>query len=77
MTEKQANSHNYYLNPFDATIVCPQDDFSLNNVSVLNLNQNSYNYFQDIEQVAFAMAHEVNGIGYLPDNIAKLIVVQS
>lgn len=64
MTEEQANSQNYYLNPFDVTKVWPQDDFSLNTVGVLNLNQNLHNYFEDIEHVAFAMAHVLDGIGH-------------
>jgi len=46
--------------------VCPQDDFSLNNVSVLNLNQNLHNYFEDIGHVAFAMANVVDEIGHSP-----------
>jgi catalase len=33
---------------------------------VLELNQNLHNYFQDIEQAAFAPAHIVDGIGYSP-----------
>ena len=71
MTEEQANSQNYYLNPFDVTKVWSHDNFSLIDVVVLELNQNPHNYFQDIEQVAFAMAHVVDGIGYSPDKMLQ------
>ncbi|MDI1303591.1 MAG: catalase, partial [bacterium] len=50
MTEEQANSQDYYLNPFDLTKVWPHGDFPLIDVGVLELNQNPHNYFQDIEQ---------------------------
>ena len=69
MTETEADSQNYYFNPFDLTKVWPHGDFPLIDVSVLELNQNPHNYFQDIEQVAFAPAHVVDGIGYSPDKM--------
>jgi catalase len=71
MTEEQANSQDYYMNPFDLTKVWPHGDFPLIDVGVLELNQNPHNYFQDIEQVAFAPAHVVDGIGYSPDKMLQ------
>jgi catalase len=46
MTEEQAN-RDYYMNPFDVTKVWPHADYPLIDVGVLELNQNSHNYFQD------------------------------
>jgi catalase len=75
MTEEQANSWDYYMNPFDVTKVWPHADYPLIDVGVLELNQNSHNYFQDIEQAAFAPAHIVDGIGYSPDVASPNFVV--
>ncbi len=71
MSEAQADSQEYYFNPFDLTKVWPHGDFPLIDVGVLELNQNPHNYFQDIEQVAFAPAHVVDGIGYSPDKMLQ------
>lgn len=71
MTEAEALSQDYYLNPFDLTKVWPHADFPLIDVGVLELNQNPHNYFQDIEQAAFAPAHIVDGIGYSPDKMLQ------
>jgi catalase len=71
MTEAEATSQDYYLNPFDLTKVWPHGDFPLIDVGVLELNQNPHNYFQDIEQAAFAPAHIVDGIGYSPDKMLQ------
>lgn len=71
MTEAEANAQDYYFNPFDLTKVWPHGDYPLIDVGVLELNQNPYNYFQDIEQVAFAPAHIVDGIGYSPDKMLQ------
>jgi len=51
--------------------VWPDRDFSFIDLGVLELNQNAHNYFQDIEQVAFAMAHVVDGIGHSPDKMLQ------
>jgi catalase len=40
MTEEQANSQDYYMNPFDVTKVWPHADYPLIDVGVLELNQN-------------------------------------
>lgn len=71
MTEAEANVEDYYFNPFDLTKVWPHHDYPLINVGVLELNQNPQNYFQDIEQAAFAPAHIVDGIGYSPDKMLQ------
>lgn len=71
MTEEEANAQDYYFNPFDLTKVWPHGDFPMIDVGVLELNQNPHNYFQDIEQVAFAPAHIVDGIGYSPDKMLQ------
>lgn len=71
MTEEEANSQDYYFNPFDLTKVWPHGDYPLIDVGVLELNQNPHNYFQDIEQAAFAPAHIVDGIGYSPDKMLQ------
>ncbi|WP_348813575.1 catalase [Flavobacterium maritimum] len=71
MTEADATSQDYYFNPFDLTKVWPHGRFPLIDVGVLELNQNPHNYFQDIEQAAFAPAHIVDGIGYSPDKMLQ------
>ena len=71
MTEEEANNEDYYFNPFDLTKVWPHGDYPLIDVGVLELNQNPQNYFQDVEQAAFAPAHIVDGIGYSPDKMLQ------
>lgn len=69
MTEAQ--SRTYHINPFDLTKVWPHDDYPLIDVGVIELNKNPDNYFQDVEQAAFAPAHVVDGIGYSPDKMLQ------
>ena len=69
MPEAEANT--YHINPFDLTKVWPHGDYPLIDVGTLELNQNPENYFQDIEQAAFAPAHLVDGIGYSPDKMLQ------
>ena len=69
MTETQAKSLSF--NPFDLTKVWPHADFPLIEVGVIELNRNPDNYFQDVEQSAFAPAHVVDGIGYSPDKMLQ------
>jgi catalase len=38
-------------------------------IDVGGVELNPQNYFQDIEQAAFAPAHIVDGIGYSPDKM--------
>ena len=69
MTE--AESRSYAINPFDLTKVWPHGDYPLIDVGVIELNRNPDNYFQDVEQAAFAPAHVVDGIGYSPDKMLQ------
>lgn len=69
MTE--AESKTYHINPFDLTKVWPHGDYPLIDVGVIELNRNPDNYFQDVEQAAFAPAHVVDGIGYSPDKMLQ------
>lgn len=69
MTE--AESKSYHINPFDLTKVWPHGDYPLIDVGTIELNENPENYFQDIEQAAFAPAHVVDGISYSPDKMLQ------
>jgi len=69
MPESDAEKVSY--NPFDLTKVWPHGDYPLIEVGVLELNRNAENYFQDIEQVAFAPAVVVPGIGFSPDKMLQ------
>ncbi len=40
-------------------------------VRVMELNENPKNYFQDVEQSAFALAHIVDGVGHSPDKMLQ------
>jgi catalase len=67
----EAEAKTYRWNPFDLAKVWPHADYPLLDVGVLELNQNPDNYFQDVEQSAFAPAHVVDGIGYSPDKMLQ------
>ena len=69
MTE--AESRTYHINPFDLTKVWPHGDYPLIDVGIIELNRNPDNYFQDVEQAAFAPAHVVDGIGFSPDKMLQ------
>ncbi|MDU2208589.1 MAG: catalase [Veillonella sp.] len=76
MTEEQANNMSY--NPFDLTKVWYHDEFPLIEVGVMELNRNPENYFQDVEQAAFAPTTIVPGdgnhgstIGYAPNSFGE------
>lgn len=69
MTPEQAKKVDF--NPFDLTKVWPHGDFPLIDVGVMELNRNADNYFQDVEQSAFAPAHVVDGLGYSPDKMLQ------
>jgi catalase len=71
MTEEEANSEDFHFNPFDLTKVWPHANYPLIDVGELELSRNPENYFQDIEQLAFAPAHIVDGIGYSPDKMLQ------
>src|SRR5690606_15374441 len=69
MTPEQAKTFRW--NPFDLTKVWPHGEFPLIDVGVIELNQIPENYFQDVEQAAFAPANVVDGIGFSPDKILQ------
>ena len=71
MAEAEAESNSYYANPFDLTKVWPHEDYPLIDVGILELNQIPNNYFQDVEQAAFAPSHIVDGIGFSPDKMLQ------
>lgn len=69
MTEEAAK--NCHFNPFDLTKVWSHKEFPLIDVGTLELNEVPRNYFQDVEQAAFAPAHLVDGIGFSPDRMLQ------
>jgi catalase len=69
MTEAEADV--YPINPFDLTKVWPKKDHPLIEVGVMELNRNPENFFQDVEQAAFAPANIVPGIGFSPDKMLQ------
>ena len=71
MKEADAELNNYYSSPFDVTKVWSHGDYPLIDVGILELNQIPNNYFQEVEQAAFAPAHVVDGIGYSPDKMLQ------
>lgn len=69
MTEAEADA--YPINPFDLTKVWPKKDHPLIEVGVMELNRNPENFFQDVEQAAFAPSSIVPGIGFSPDKMLQ------
>jgi catalase len=69
MTEEQAKSADFH--PFDLTKVWYKADYPLIEVGAFELNRNPENYFQDVEQSAFAPANLVPGIGVSPDRMLQ------
>ena len=69
MPEKDAEKMPF--NPFDLTKVWYKSDYPLIKVGILELNRNSENYFQDVEQSAFNPANVVEGIGHSPDKMLQ------
>ncbi|HRY32176.1 MAG TPA: catalase [Bacteroidales bacterium] len=69
MTEIQA--HKLPWNPFDITKIWPHADFPLIDAGIMELNEIPANYFEDVEQSAFAPAHVVDGIGLSPDKLLQ------
>ncbi|WP_026908564.1 catalase [Paucisalibacillus globulus] len=69
MTENEAKEVPY--NPFDLTKVWPKGDFPLIEVGELELNRNPDNYFEEVEQAAFAPTNIVPGIGFSPDKMLQ------
>lgn len=69
MTESETKTFRW--NPFDLTKVWSQKEYPLIEVGEMELNQNPDNYFAHVEQVAFAPAHIVDGIGFSPDKMLQ------
>lgn len=69
MTEEQAKNMPY--NPFDLTKVWYKKDYPLIPVGEFELNRNADNFFQDIEQAAFAPSNVVPGISFSPDRMLQ------
>jgi catalase len=69
MTEEQSRSFRW--NPFDLTKVWPHGDYPLIQVGEMEVSEVPQNYFQDVEQAAFAPANVVRGIGFSPDRMLQ------
>ena len=69
MTEEKAKEMPY--NPFDLTKVRYHSEFPLIEVGVMELNRNPEDYFQDVEQAAFAPSTIIPGIGFSPDRMLQ------
>jgi catalase len=69
MSEEQAME--FEFNPFDVTKIWPHKEYPLIEVGIMELNTIPENYFRDVEQVAFAPAHVVDGISYSPDKMLQ------
>lgn len=69
MTEAEAKE--FEFNPFDVTKVWSQKEYPLIEVGILELNEIPENHFRDVEQVAFAPAHVIDGISYSPDKMLQ------
>ncbi len=69
MTQEQAKTFRW--NPFDLTKVWFHKEYPLIDVGILELNEIPENYFRDVEQSAFALAHVVDGIGFSPDKVLQ------
>ncbi len=59
----------YRFNPFDLTKIWPHEDYPLQEVGRLVLDQNPANYFAEVEQAAFEPSNLVPGIGPSPDKM--------
>ena len=69
MTNEEAK--NYKFDPFDITKVWYHSDYPLIPLGKLVLNKNPVNYFNEVEQVAFAPSNFVPGIGPSPDKLLQ------
>ena len=69
MTPEQAKK--YEFDPFDATKVWYHGDFPLIPLGKIVLNKNPENYFDEVEQSAFAPSNMVPGIGASPDRMLQ------
>lgn len=69
MSFEEAKSFKW--NPFDITKIWSHADFPLMDVGEIVLNEIPENYFQDVEQAAFAPSNLVDGIGFSPDKMLQ------
>ncbi|MEN2769201.1 catalase [Ornithinibacillus xuwenensis] len=69
MTDEEAKNLPY--NPFDLTKVWYKKDFPLIEVGEVELNRNPDNYFEEVEQAAFAPTNIVPGVGFSPDRMLQ------
>lgn len=69
MTPQEAETFRW--NIFDVTKVWPHKEFPLIPVGKLILDRNPENYFADVEQIAFNVAHTVPGIAPSPDKMLQ------
>ena len=69
MPELEAET--YRIHPFDLTKVWPKSDYPLIEVGQFELNRNPVNWYQDVEQSAFAPSNLVPGIGPSPDKMLQ------
>ncbi|RLL42150.1 catalase [Oceanobacillus piezotolerans] len=69
MTDEQAR--NSKDDPFDLTKVWYKGDYPLIEVGEVELNRNPENYFEEVEQAAFAPTNIVPGIGFSPDRMLQ------
>ena len=69
MTYEQAAKFRW--NPFDATKKWPEDEYPLQPVGRLTLDRNPSNFFEDVEQAAFAPSRMIPGIEASPDKMLQ------
>ncbi|MGY0504598.1 catalase [Luteimonas sp. e5] len=69
MPEEEAER--YHTHPFDLTKVWSKKDYPLIEVGEFELNRNPENWFQDVEQSAFAPSNVVPGISFSPDKMLQ------
>jgi catalase len=64
-----AEAAGYRFNPFDLTKVWPHSDYPPMTIGRMVLDRNPENHFAEVDQVAFAPARLVPGIGLSPDKM--------
>jgi catalase len=67
----EAEAETYAVHPFDLTKIWPKADYPLIEVGEFELNRNPDNFFQDVEQSAFAPSNMVPGISVSPDKMLQ------
>lgn len=70
-TMELADEDKFDFDPLDVTIVWPEDQFPLQPVGKMVLNQNVDNFFAENESLAFSPAVIVPGIGYSDDKMLQ------